>query len=296
MPRPDRDAVSYPRGMVALYSATVILSINGVLSKVIPLDAITTTFIRCVIAFFALCFMLRLQKSEKLFQLGHSRNYWQVIVIGFLMTIHWSSFFHAMQVSTVAIGILAHYSYPVLTVILEPILDKKRPQVADLMAGFIVLIGVAVMVPSWQLHSQALIGAAFGLLSACAWSTRNVLQRRWLARESGQSIMAYQLLVIVVLSSVFCDYSALFNVSYDTWLVILLLGVVSTAFGHTLFSIALRAISAKSVSLISCLQPPLAILLSGLILAEIPNLQTIIGGSIILCVALYEAVKMQGNR
>ena len=283
-------SLSHQRGMLALYSASVIIAINGVFSKVIPLDAITITFTRCVIAFIAMCIILQLQNTQSLFRLRNKSSYLKIVAIGALMSVHWSSFFHAMQTSTVAIGILAHYSFPIMTVLLESLLNKQRPAIKDVISGLIVLVGVAIMVPSWNLDSQVLIGVGFGLLSAAAWSTRNVLQGRWLANESGQSIMTYQLLLVAIFTTLLCDFSALSQVSNTTWITLLLLGVVSTAFGHTLFAIALRVINAKSVSLISCLQPPIAIGLSWLIIAEVPTLETLIGGSIILCVALYEAI------
>lgn len=287
--------VTHQRGLAALYVATVILAISGVLSKSIPLDAISITFLRCVIALMTLCIILRLQKANNLFQLHSRKSYGIVVIVGSLMAIHWSSFFHAMQVSTVAIGILAHYSFPVITVIIEPLLNKKRPLLGDIIAALIVLAGVALMVPSWELNTSSFTGVTFGLLSAFTWSSRNIIQRRWLAHESGQSIMTYQLLVIALLTLTLADYPAIATLSKEGWLMLALLGIVVTACGHTLVAISLRVINAKSVGLIFCLQPPLAIALSWLLLAEKPDIKTIIGGGIILAAALYEANKTKAS-
>ena len=278
---------------MALYTATIILAINGVLSKAIPLNAVTITCLRCAIAFCALAAILKLQKSHDLFRFKNTQSYGFVLIVSGLMALHWSSFFHSMQISTVAIGILAHYSFPVITVIVEPLLDKQRPKFTDVLAGIIVLVGVALMVPSWNLHESAFWGVVFGLVSAVAWATRNIVQRRCLGQESGQSVMAYQLLVIILLTVGFSDWAAVTQITQNVWLMLLLLGVVSTAFGHTLFAISLRVISAKSVSLISCMQPPMAIALSWFFLQEMPTLHTVMGGSLILMVALYEANKIK---
>ncbi|MDZ7923425.1 MAG: DMT family transporter [Marinagarivorans sp.] len=281
------------KGLIALYTATCILGINGVLSKAIALDAITITFMRCVIAFAALAIILLAQKSKNLFKLNDNRNFIFVLIIGALMSVHWSSFFHSMQISTVAIGILAHYSYPVITVIVEPLLDKKLPRPQDMGAALLVVIGVALIAPSWDIHGSAVAGVLFGLLSAITWAARNIITRRYLSKEAGQSIMTYQLLVIIIFTAGFANTGAIANASTQTWLMLLLLGIVSTAIGHTLVVISLRVLSAKSVSLISCLQPPIAIALSGLILHEFPALTTLLGGTLILCVAFYEAIKIK---
>jgi drug/metabolite transporter (DMT)-like permease len=51
--------------------------------------------------------------------------------------------------------------------------------------------------------------------------------------------------------------------------------------------VSLKHLAAKSVSLISCFQPPLAILLAWLFLHETPALTTIIGGLLIPGFAFY---------
>ncbi len=287
--------ITHQKGLIALYTATCILGINGVLSKAIALDAISITLMRCIIGFVALAMILQLQKSKNLFRLNNNRHFIFVLIIGALMSVHWSSFFHSMQISTVAIGILAHYSYPVITVIVEPLLDKKWPRLQDIGAALLVIIGVALIAPSWDIHGSAMAGVLFGLLSASTWAARNIITRRYLSTESGQSIMTYQLLVVVIFTASLADTNAILNASTNTWLMLLLLGVVSTAIGHTLVVISLRVLSAKSVSLISCLQPPIAIALGWLILNETPALTTVVGGSIILCVAFYEAVNIKSE-
>ena len=107
--------------------------------------------------------------------------------------------------------------------------------------------------------------------------------------------MLYQLLVIVIVTAAFIDWPAATQMSERSWLMLILLGVVGTAFGHTLFSIALRAINAKSIALIACLQPPVAIFLSWLLIDEMPSSTTLIGGSIILAVAGFEAAKQRAK-
>lgn len=287
--------ISHQRGLFALYSAVLILAVNGVLCKSIALDAVSITSLRCAIAFTVLCLFFTIGNNRQLFKLSSTKSVFPIIAIGVLMTVHWSSFFHAMQISTVAIGILAHYCFPVITVLLEAALNRKLPAVKDVIASLAVIGGVAIMVPSWDLNNQALLGAAFGLLSALTWASRNVLQGRWLAHESGQSIMLYQLLIIVIVTAVFIDWPEVTNMSERSWTMLLLLGSIGTAFGHTLFSIALRAINAKSIALIACLQPPVAIFLSWLFIGEVPSQTTLIGGSIILAVAGFEAASQRAK-
>lgn len=285
--------VTHQRGLAALYSAVIILAINGVLCKSIALDAITITCLRCTIALSVLSLFFTLSKNRHLFKLTNKSSIYPLLVVGLLMSVHWSSFFHAMQSSTVAIGILAHYCFPVITVLLESVLNKRWPAFGDLLASLAVIVGVAIMVPSWHFDNHAFIGVAFGLLSAFAWACRNVIQGRLLAHESGQTIMLYQLAIIVCVTIALADWQHIPSLPRQDALILLMLGTIGTAFGHTLFSIALRVINAKSVSLIACLQPPVAIFLSWLLISETPATNTLIGGSIILAVASFEAIKQR---
>lgn len=279
--------------LLSLYCAVIILSINGVLAKAIPIDAVTITHTRCAIAVAVLLAFSVFQRQT--LRLLHRTHYRAVAVLGVLMAIHWVSFFKGMQVSTVAIGMLAHYSHPVLTVIFEPLMDRKAPARTDLLAGLVVFAGIVLMVPDWTVGGNALLGVVFGLLSAMAFSARNIFQRRWVRGEPGSSVMFYQMLVValVTLPAVIAlnGHKELAQASMETWLMILALGVISTAFSHTLLAISLRALSAKTVSLISCLQPPLAILLGWLLLAETPAPITLGGGTLILAAAAYESIK-----
>lgn len=282
--------------MLSLYCSVVILSINGVLAKAIPLDAVTITHIRCVVAVTALALFALCQRQT--LRLLHRSHYGAVALLGVLMAVHWTAFFKGMQVSTVAIGMLAHYSHPVLTVIFEPLLDRKAPALADIIAGLVVFIGIVLMVPDWSVGGSALLGVFFGLLSAVAFSSRNILQRRWVRGEPGSSVMLYQMAVVALVTlpamAPLDGFGQLAQASGSTWLMILTLGVISTALSHTLLAVSLRALSAKTVGLISCLQPPLAILLSWLLLSETPALITLFGGALILAAAVYESVKARG--
>lgn len=283
--------------LVSLYCAVIILSINGVFAKAIPLDAVTITHARCVVALAALALFAAVQQQA--LKLATRRHYGAVALLGLLMAAHWVAFFKSMQVSTVAIGMLAHYSHPVLTVIAEPLLNRQLPAKADVTAGAVVFAGIVLMVPDWAAGGEALFGVGLGLISAIAFSARNIFQTRWVRGEAGTGVMFYQMLVVALvtlpLMALPGGYRELAHASSSTWQMLLALGIISTALSHTLLAISLRTLSAKTVALISCMQPPLAILLSWLMLGETPAAVTLIGGAMILAAAMYESLKTGGR-
>lgn len=275
--------------LFSLYGAFATIALNGVAAKSIGLDALSITQLRCVIG--AVVMLITLAVWQGKIGLAERTNYPKALVLGCVMAIHWVTFFNGMMVSTIAIGILAHYTFPIITVLVEPILSRQKPALTDIGVAFAVLIGAATMVPDWHFDSGYTLGLAYGLISAVMFSLRNIFQRHWLQRESSTQVMLIQICVVAVVLSPWVDYSTALNLNPQEWVYLLFLGIISTAAGHTLIAFGLRHVSAKSTGMIGCLQPPLAIFFAWLILAETPQMTTLIGGGIILAAALYESIK-----
>lgn len=280
-------------GLPALYTANILLAINGVWCKKIPMDAISITAIRCIIAAFALGAFIQLSRTPWGFQ-SHKKLL-LVMILGVLMGLHWSAFFYSMQVSTVAMGILALYSTPVITLLLEPLFDKSWPKTVDVALGATVVLGLAIMVDDWSLADGSTLGLLFGLASAGAFATRNVLQRRWLSQEAGSVSMAVQVAIAGLVCLPFLNIAQAEQLNAQQWGYVLALGLISTALAHTLIVVSLKKLPAKSVSLISCFQPILAIVFGWWLVQETPRATTWLGGAIILGCAIFETLRKKNE-
>ena len=76
-------------------------------------------------------------------------------------------------------------------------------------------------------------------------------------------------------------------ITKSDWGLLILLGVVFTAFAHTLFIRSMKNIKAQQASIIVSLEPVYGIIFAVLLLSEIPSLRTVIGGILILGAAFY---------
>lgn len=99
--------------------------------------------------------------------------------------------------------------------------------------------------------------------------------------------MFYQTAIAVLLLAPW-QQAELETISSHTWGLIVVLGVFFTAAPHALFASALRQLSAKTVGLVSCLQPCYGAILALLILNEPLSGSTILGGLIIVSTAVFE--------
>ena len=280
----------HPRGMAICYAAIFLLSLNGLFSNSISLDSVSITQIRSVIAaffIFAFCYWQR-----RTYSLAR-RDILPLYGIGCIMGLHWVTFFYSMQVSGVAIGMLALYTYPMMIVFLEPLFSRQRLQVMDVGLALVVLVGIAIMAyDELRLANYSVLWGGFiGVISALLFAIRNLLQKYHLKHISSETSMLHQLIAIALMLLVFVDYSALPTLPQRDVVLLLLLGLLTTATAHTLLVMAFKYLPAKTVAMIGCLQPVLGAFFAWLVLGEIVSIAVIIGGAVILAVAVYESVR-----
>lgn len=283
-------------GLPALYLSIFLLSLTGLFAKLIPLDAPSIIQLRSVVAFIGLFSLLAVRRRR--LKIDGVRSTVGIYGLGLLLGLHWVSFFHAMQVSTVAVGMLAMFTFPVITILLEPFFSSKRLSVADILAGLAVLVGLGIMVGPGltDLQRPVTMGVLYGVLSALLFALRNLVQKYFFANESSENLMLHQVTAIALMLAPFVDVPRVKSLDWAGIVMVLLLGLLSTAAGHTLLTFSLKQLPAKSVALIQCLQPMIAALLAWGIVGEEPGLRVVIGGTIVLSVAAYESFQKKQTR
>lgn len=280
-------------GLPSLYLSIFLLALTGLFAKLIPLDAISIIQIRGVVAATGLALFGLLQKRN--FRLAGIRTYVGVYTLGLLLGLHWVTFFHAMQISSVAVGMLAMFSFPMITILLEPIFTRQSIKAGDIVAGVIMLAGLAVMVGPDLTNLQGPVtqGVFWGVCSAVLFALRNLFQKYHFNKVASDSLMFHQVVAVGLMLIMFVDYPEVRVLAVADFLKLVLLGIFSTAIAHTLLVFSLKQLPAKSVALISCLQPVIAALLAWYVVKEIPGLSVLIGGGLVLSVAAYESVQKQ---
>ncbi len=289
------DTQTVRAGLLVLYASILLLALNGFFAKAIPLDATTITQTRSVVACAALFLVLFFSRSS--LKLGSFKQFVGVYSLGILMAVHWVTYFYSMQLASVAVGMLALFSYPVITVLIEPLFKGQWPKWVDVIAAFVVLAGVFLMVSddilTGDLKSGAFVGAIWGIFSALIFSIRNTSQKYLFPHVDSITLMVHQTLVISIVLVPFVDFSGLKRLELSSWGFILLLGCLSTAMAHTFLSMSLKRLSAKTVGLISCSTPVFGALIAWLALDEAPTYMVYVGGAVILSVAAWET--LHGN-
>lgn len=275
------------KSLYALHMAVMLLGVTALFSKIIPLSALDITFARAVIACVCLFTLVRLWGEH--FRLHSGRDYLVAILLGALMATHWVTYFASMQFSSVSVGMIALFTFPVITVLLEPFFENIRLVWQDVVSALVVFCGIFLIVPEISLDNDVTMGILVGVFSALLYSLRNLIHRKYFAHYSGAKAMAWQTLIIILCLVGFVSPD-LPRANWSTYAWLLLLGTICTAAPHALIATTLQYLRAKTFSLVACMQPFYGVMLAMLVLGEKPNWQTFAGGALVICAAIYETI------
>ena len=278
------------KSILQINICVLLLGGTALFAKLISLQADAITFFRSIFACLALISIMVITKS--VFRLKSREDYWLVLFTGLLTGGHWVAYFQAIQLSTVAVGIISLYTFPIMTSFLEPLLDRERIRFGNIVSAVIVFIGLLLIVPEFQLSNQTTTGVLWGLISAALFSIRNITVRKKLGHLSSITTMCYQLFIISIMLLPFVSFQESLMIDNRLWLLVLL-GVLFTATPHVLLVASLRCLKATRASLILCLHPLYSILFAGMLISEIPSFKVISGGVLIFSISMYESIHVR---
>lgn len=274
--------------LLLLNFAMLCLCTSGSLGRYISLPPPLTIWYRAFLAFLFLGIYCYWKGYSFRFDV---KKYGKVIALsGVFMTINFVCYFYALQWSNVAIGMLALYTFPIMTTLLEPLFLKTPFQKIHLLLGGLVLLGIYFLAPSFDFDDGMTQGLLIGLVSALAWAIRNLLLKTEIDAFDSSLLMFYQLgVAMILLLPVLLIYQEEKVATQLPYL--LFLGLITTAIGHTLFINSFKHFSVSTASIMASTQPIYGIIVAMLFLNEIPSGRSIIGGTLILLTVVIESLR-----
>jgi drug/metabolite transporter (DMT)-like permease len=121
-----------------------LLGATALFAKLLPLSAVDITFGRALVACVMLFGIVKLLRGS--IRLDSLKDYLVALFLGLLMAAHWVSYFAAMQYSSVSVGMIALFTFPVMTVLLEPFFEGIRLVWQDIVSALVVLFGIYLIV------------------------------------------------------------------------------------------------------------------------------------------------------
>ncbi len=274
------------KNLLELNLSILLISSAGVLVRFIELDPTQIAFWRGFMALFLLGGYVLYKKNSFHIQKGNDR--WLLFISTVFFGLHWYTYFYALQVSSVAIGMLSLYTFPVITALLEPIYFKTKFNKRHLLLALLVLIGLYLMAPEIDFSDKNTKGVLSGVLSAFFFAFRNLTLKKNSQKYETPVLMFYQFLGLAV---GFAPFLWIYNTKNTLTFLPYLIGlsIFATAIGHNLFIKSFRNFNISTASIISSAQPVYGIIMGFVFLNEIPNFQILIGGLVILSTVFVES-------
>lgn len=281
--------MSKKTGLIDIHTAVLLFGLAGLFGKWLSLSPLFIVLGRVFFASLALALILLISRQG--FAITPSKTYLILLFLGFILSVHWVSFFQSIQVSSVAIGLLSYSTFPVFTTFLEPLFFRERLVKINVLFSLLCLFGVLLIIPSFHIDNATFRGVLWGLLAGFTFSILTIFNRKLTQKLSPLSIAFFQDFFATIF---LCPFLFLLKPSLSSRdiLLLIILGTVCTAGSHTLFIKGMRHIKAQTASIISSLEPVYGILFAFLFLNEIPSLRTTAGGCVILVSQILIFIKI----
>ena len=316
------------KNLLEIHIAVLFFGLAGLFGKLILLPSLIIVLGRVIFAAILLALLsLYLKQNIKLNQ---KKDYFYLFILGIILALHWWTFFQAIQVSTVAVGLLTYSTFPIFVTLLEPYffkegsvtpthsrsarcrsfwgviskvcrknkvsegISKEKLKRSDIFLALIASFGIILVVPRFEIGSNITRGALWGIASGFTFAVLSILNRKYVKKYSSIVIAFYQdsAAAIVLLPFLFLIE---FTITLKDILLLALLGVCFTAIAHTLFIKGLTSVKAQTASIIACLEPVYGIVIAIFLLGEVPGLRIILGGMLILSGTGYATIKQKNS-
>lgn len=274
------------RNILILHFTVLIWGFTGVLGELISVSALHLVWYRVLIAALSLWFFFMFKRRSiriSMAQLG------QYLAVGSLVGLHWVLFFHAIKISTVSVTLVTLSSVTLFTSILEPIINRKRISISDLMVGLLIIFGIYLI---FKFEFQYFWGIVYGLSCAFCASIFSIFNARMVKKASPTIITFYEMIgafaVVSIMLAVVGQFDEQLYLSQSDLLYLLLLGGLCTAFAYVLGVAVMKELSAFTVALTTNLEPVYGIILALMIFGQREAMSTgFYFGAIIILGAVF---------
>jgi len=274
-----------------LHLIVFIWGFTAILGALISLDALPLVWYRMLFAVIFIGIYIIFKKID--FRLDKPTLF-KFLVAGFIIALHWFTFFKAIKVSNVSITLACLSTGAFFASILEPIFYKKRIVPYELLLGFAVIIGLYII---FKVEIKFINGILLALFSAFLSALFAVINSQFVKKHNSTVISFYELIGGVIFFSFFLLVSnsfswKFFQVSKNDLMYLFILSSICTAYAFIESTRVMKYLSPYTVMLTINLEPIYGIILAVIIFEdkEKMSVEFYIGALIILTTVLVNTL------
>src|SRR5450432_913544 len=172
---------------IQLHIAVFLAGFTGILGRLTTLNEAVRVWYRllgtCIVLW--VIYLFRKKKTP-----ASGTQILQASAIGFILILHWVTFYGGIKISTVSTALVCLSSMGFFTAILEPLLLGKPYDLVEILLGLLVIAGISIV---FHFDPRYKAGIIISLISAFLASIFPVLNRGLLQKMDPASATRYQL-------------------------------------------------------------------------------------------------------
>ena len=274
-----------------LHLIVFIWGFTAILGALISIQADALVWYRMLFAgVFLFLFILFKKQSFRI----PIKEFFKLIFVGLLISVHWIFFFKAIHISNVSITLSVFSLGAFFTSILEPIFYGRKVLWYEVFFGLIIIAGLALIL---QVEINYFEGMMYALASIIIGVLFTLMNGKLIEKHEPSVITFYEFLAGVFFISIYFLFENKFNVEFfiltsNDWLLLFILSSVCTAYAFTASVKVMRKLSPYTVMLTTSLEPVYGIVLAFFIIGgkEKMSIEFYIGAILIVITVILNAV------
>ncbi len=260
------------------------VSLSAPLVRISDAPSMVLVLYRVLIAALLLLPWALLRNREELRRMGKA-SFWLSLVSGLFLGLHFSCYFAAIHHTSIASAVALVDTEVFFVAFLMMLLFRERiPRRAWL--GILLTFAGSLLIALSDAGGgdNVLLGDLIALAGAACMAVYTVIGKRCRREISTATytLLVYAAAALTVLAILLCRGTPLLGYAPVNWLSALGMAVFCTLLGHSVFSWGLKYESAAFISTVKLLEPVFASVLGLLLFREIPKLQVVLGGCVVI--------------
>ena len=270
------------RSLAMLIAALVIFGTNGVMVRLTGLPSAVIASVRGLIGAATLLAIARMRGDKVSFAGVAAGALARIALTGACMGANWVMLFEAFRTSSVAISTVVYYIAPALVVVASPFILREHFSAVRFACVLVSFAGLALITGFDGAATGA--GIAYALGAAVLYASVIMLNTTFAEVDyrvrtivqlgvAGLVTLPYAIATGAFAQAVFTPRAIVF---------LLVLGIVYTGIAYALYFAAFSGLEAQEVSILSYIDPVVAVVCSAVVLAEPLTLTSLIGAVLII--------------
>lgn len=251
-----------------LHTSVFLFGFTAILGKLITLQEGLLVWYRMMFTAISLGLILYFGKK---FRKISKREILKISFVGFIIAVHWVTFYGAIKYSNVSITLSCFASTALFTALVEPAMTKSKVRLSELVLGLLAILGIYLIFSFQTLYTTGIIIA---LISALLASIFTVMNKKLTATHDTSTIVFWEItsgfLFLTILLpfylQIFPSPKILPGKMDFFWL--LIHSLLCTTLAFTLSMSALKELTPFTVNLAINLEPIYGIIMAFIIFHE----------------------------